>query len=180
MPITSSEQFFQLKPRIMRHVRNLVRSGALKLSADPGAPLTLGFAFGLQWVSTEDKTDLHFSQPDGIKILLVHEREVVASLDLHFKKERLKFSHAQTGPSLDSLVTALNMLAERYQDDRKRYSIIQLHFPIGRAIYFKVIGGGRSAYFRFTDGQLQSVNAKELKTHFYEIINSRKPLTPKL
>jgi hypothetical protein len=180
MPVISSDRFAELKPRIMRQVRSLVNGGALRLSADHGASLTLGFAFDVQWVKAGNKTNMRFGEPGGIGVLLLYGQDVVASLDLHFSGERLKFSHAQKGRSLDDLVTALNMVGARYQDDRKSYSIVQLHFPIGRGLYFKVTGGSGSAFFQYAGGQLRSMKAEELKTHFHEIIKNRKPLTPKL
>jgi hypothetical protein len=180
MPIISSDRFAELKPRIMRHIRNLVNSGALKLSADHGALLTLGFAFDVQWVRAENNNDMRFGEPGGIGVLLLYEQDVIASMDLHFRGERLKFSLAQKGRSLDDLVTALNLLGSGYQNDRERYHIVQLHFPIGRGLYFKVTGGGGSVLFQYSGGQLRGMEAEELKTHFHEIIINRKPLTPKL
>jgi hypothetical protein len=180
MPIISSDRFAELKPRIMRHVRKLVNSGALKLSADHGALLTLGFAFDVQWVGAANMASKRFGEPGGIGVLLLYEQDVIASLDLHFRGKWLKFSHAQKGRSLDHLVTALNLLEANYQSDRQRYSILQLHFPISRGLYFNVTDGSSSALFQYAGGELHSIEAEELKTHFDEIIKNRRPLTPKL
>jgi hypothetical protein len=177
MPIISSDRFSGLKPRIMRHIRKVLQSSALRFRVDTASILTVGFALDVKTIKAGVPIS-GFNQPEGIRVLLLNGREVVYSLDLFLVSGKLKFSHAVTGPALDGLVNALNALEARYREDGQRIAVTVLEFPLGREQYFMAGSGSTAVFYKYHNDTLTTMTRERLQEEIDVVISARKPITP--
>jgi hypothetical protein len=173
MPIIPPVLPKALKIKLIRQIKSLANRGILPHLKDKQAGIQPAFWLYLQIVPRKSVHSLALGKPEGIRVILFENKNLLTSLDFLFRGKKLFFSSAGNGPALEVLINSLNKLEEKYRSSKKRQEVVFVHFILDPFPYLMVKEGKDRHYYHFPKGTLHLITRDQLAKNVLKVLENR-------
>lgn len=173
MPIHSLQLQAGVQTKINKKIRSLFKSGILHNSKKSARPYTIGFCMHIQIVPKKQIQSLAFGKPEGIRVLIQSENDVIAAADFLFVKKRLKFSYVHHGNGLNILLSSINKLEKKYKDDKNICNVELIYFLLATGPYILIKSKKEKHFYHATAERLGKITPEQMRKQVTNILIHR-------
>jgi len=114
--------------KLIRQTRSLIKRKAIPFPETEERSYKIAAIFPIQQLKNYSKPEITTSLPEGYRVLISTNNDVILALNFYNRGKRLYFSHVFDGAVLEDFISAINELAEIYLSKKDKYSICCIEF----------------------------------------------------